>query len=219
LPTLLLSEVNITANKNTVPFDPQSPFVTSGLRLGTAALTTRGFDEQAFGEVADVIAARLLMQREDSSRANCSVGSGLRALCERFPLYGGQRALQPGLNRPRSLGGNARQWPPSPSPAAVSLASTPNAAAFLTFSIATLGTALVVPGDPPARACAGAWWIHRIPASNTPSRWCGSAGVGIVVGFSLGLVVDLDVRGVRRAAPRQGSTDLDVTWLAHSVTS
>ena len=43
---LLVSEVNITANKNTVPYDPESPFVTSGLRLGTAALTTRGFDEK-----------------------------------------------------------------------------------------------------------------------------------------------------------------------------
>lgn len=52
---LLVSDVNITANKNTVPFDPESPFVTSGLRLGTAALTTRGFDEEAFREVADVL--------------------------------------------------------------------------------------------------------------------------------------------------------------------
>ena len=44
----LVSDIKITANKNTVPFDPESPFVTSGLRLGSAALTTRGFDEQAF---------------------------------------------------------------------------------------------------------------------------------------------------------------------------
>jgi glycine hydroxymethyltransferase len=89
----LLSEVNITANKNTVPFDPESPFVTSGLRLGTAALTTRGFDEQAFVEVAEVIANRLL-QREDSS-VELQCRERVRALCERFPLYGGQRALQP----------------------------------------------------------------------------------------------------------------------------
>ena len=57
---LLVSEVNITANKNTVPFDPKSPFVTSGLRLGTAALTTRGFNENAFAEVGEIIADRLL---------------------------------------------------------------------------------------------------------------------------------------------------------------
>ncbi|MFN7677115.1 MAG: serine hydroxymethyltransferase [Cyanobacteriota bacterium] len=89
----LLSEVNITANKNTVPFDPESPFVTSGLRLGTAALTTRGFDEEAFGEVADVIALRLL--RRDDTTVELQCRERVRALCERFPLYGGQRALQP----------------------------------------------------------------------------------------------------------------------------
>lgn len=89
----LLSEVNITANKNTVPFDPESPFVTSGLRLGTAALTTRGFDEPAFVEVAEVIASRLLHPEDSSAELNCR--ERVRALCERFPLYGGQRALQP----------------------------------------------------------------------------------------------------------------------------
>merc|ERR1712138_72363 len=56
----LVSDIKITANKNTVPFDPESPFVTSGLRLGSAALTTRGFDEQAFVEVADIISNCLL---------------------------------------------------------------------------------------------------------------------------------------------------------------
>ena len=55
----LVSEINITANKNTVPFDPESPFVTSGLRLGSSALTTRGFDENDFVEVADIISNRL----------------------------------------------------------------------------------------------------------------------------------------------------------------
>ncbi|MEB3301695.1 MAG: serine hydroxymethyltransferase [Cyanobacteriota bacterium] len=89
----LLSEVNITANKNTVPFDPESPFVTSGLRLGTAALTTRGFDGAAFEEVAEVIANRLL-QRDDSS-VELQCRERVQTLCERFPLYGGQRALQP----------------------------------------------------------------------------------------------------------------------------
>ena len=68
---LLVSDVQITANKNTVPFDPESPFVTSGLRLGTAALTTRGFDADAFREVADVIADRLLNPDDDAMRARC----------------------------------------------------------------------------------------------------------------------------------------------------
>jgi glycine hydroxymethyltransferase len=90
---LLVSDVNITANKNTVPFDPESPFVTSGLRLGSAAMTTRGFDQDAFREVADVIADRLLNPSDDAIELRCR--ERVAALCERFPLYGGQRQLQP----------------------------------------------------------------------------------------------------------------------------
>jgi len=77
--------VHITANKNTVPFDPESPFVTSGLRLGTAALTTRGFDQGAFQIVADVIADRLLHPEDDAMQARCL--ECVRDLCQRFPLY------------------------------------------------------------------------------------------------------------------------------------
>jgi len=90
---LLVSDVHITANKNTVPFDPQSPFVTSGLRLGTAACTTRGFDEAAFREVADVIADRLLNPEDTAIEERCR--ERVAALCSRFPLYSEQRALQP----------------------------------------------------------------------------------------------------------------------------
>jgi glycine hydroxymethyltransferase len=89
---LLVSDVHITANKNTVPFDPASPFVTSGLRLGTAACTTRGFDEAAFREVADVIADRLLHPQDGEIVQRCR--ERVAALCERFPLYRGQRELQ-----------------------------------------------------------------------------------------------------------------------------
>ncbi|MCP9776273.1 MULTISPECIES: serine hydroxymethyltransferase [unclassified Cyanobium] len=89
---LLVSDVHITANKNTVPFDPQSPFVTSGLRLGTAACTTRGFDEAAFREVADVIADRLLNPEDSAIEQRCR--DRVAALCERFPLYAAARELQ-----------------------------------------------------------------------------------------------------------------------------
>jgi glycine hydroxymethyltransferase len=89
----LVSEVNITANKNTVPFDPESPFVTSGLRLGSAALTTRGFDGPAFVEVADVIADRLLSPGDGAVVQRCR--ERVESLCARFPLYGPARALQP----------------------------------------------------------------------------------------------------------------------------
>ncbi|MEX1317959.1 MAG: serine hydroxymethyltransferase [Synechococcaceae cyanobacterium] len=90
---LLVSDVHITANKNTVPFDPESPFVTSGLRLGTAACTTRGFDQEAFREVADVIADRLLNPEDAAIEQRCR--ERVAALCERFPLYTGERRLQP----------------------------------------------------------------------------------------------------------------------------
>jgi glycine hydroxymethyltransferase len=89
---LLVSDVHITANKNTVPFDPESPFVTSGLRLGTAACTTRGFDVEAFREVADVIADRLLHPEDGAMEQRCR--ERVAALCARFPLYGAQRELQ-----------------------------------------------------------------------------------------------------------------------------
>jgi glycine hydroxymethyltransferase len=89
---LLVSDVHITANKNTVPFDPQSPFVTSGLRLGTAACTTRGFDQAAFAEVADVIADRLLNPEDGRIEARCR--ERVAELCRRFPLYAAPRALQ-----------------------------------------------------------------------------------------------------------------------------
>ena len=83
---LLVSDVNITANKNTVPFDPESPFVTSGLRLGSAALTSRGFTADAFREVADVIADRLINPENDQIEQRCR--ERVAALCQEFPLYG-----------------------------------------------------------------------------------------------------------------------------------
>ena len=80
----LVSEVNITANKNTVPFDPESPFVTSGLRLGSPAMTTRGMEETEFIEIANIIADRLL-NPDDESVHKCL--NRVKALCDRFPLY------------------------------------------------------------------------------------------------------------------------------------
>ena len=90
---LLVSEVNITANKNTVPFDPESPFVTSGLRLGTAALTTRGFNEEAFIKVGEIIAERLLNPNDLSIEKSCK--QKVLDLCNHFPLYEGK--LEPSI--------------------------------------------------------------------------------------------------------------------------
>ncbi len=82
---LLVSDVHITANKNTVPFDPESPFVTSGLRLGSPAMTTRGMGETEFVEIANIIADRLLSPEDDAVGANCL--RRVAALCDKFPLY------------------------------------------------------------------------------------------------------------------------------------
>lgn len=81
----LVSEVNITANKNTVPFDPESPFVTSGLRLGSPAMTTRGMGTAEFTEIADIIADRLTNPDDEVIRENCR--RRVAELCDRFPLY------------------------------------------------------------------------------------------------------------------------------------
>lgn len=81
----LLEEVNVTANKNTVPFDPESPFVTSGVRLGSPAMTSRGMKEAEFIEIADIIADRLLNPEDESIAEDCR--HRVAALCDRFPLY------------------------------------------------------------------------------------------------------------------------------------
>ena len=81
----LVSDIKITANKNTVPFDPESPFVTSGLRLGSAALTTRGFDEQAFEDVGNIIADRLLNPNDEDIKEKSI--KKVSQLCNKFPLY------------------------------------------------------------------------------------------------------------------------------------
>lgn len=81
----LVSGVNITANKNTVPFDPESPFVTSGLRLGSPAMTTRGMGTAEFTEIGNIIADRLLNPTDEAIAADCR--RRVAELCGRFPLY------------------------------------------------------------------------------------------------------------------------------------
>lgn len=81
----LVSDVNITANKNTVPFDPESPFVTSGLRLGSPAMTTRGMGTDEFTEIANIIVDRLLDPDNDATTQGCR--QRVAILCDRFPLY------------------------------------------------------------------------------------------------------------------------------------
>jgi glycine hydroxymethyltransferase len=80
----LLHEVGITVNRNSVPNDPRPPLVTSGVRIGTPALATRGFGDEEFTEVADIIAG-VLKPNPDVAALQARV----RKLTEAFPLYAG----------------------------------------------------------------------------------------------------------------------------------
>lgn len=81
----LLDEIGITANKNTIPFDPASPFVTSGVRLGTPALTTRGLKEDDMKEIADIIAT--VLQNPEDTAKHQDAAKRVTVLCEKYPLY------------------------------------------------------------------------------------------------------------------------------------
>jgi glycine hydroxymethyltransferase len=80
-----LHRVGITVNRNAVPFDPRPPMVSSGVRIGTAALATRGFDAEAFGDVADVVARSLKPDATDIELD--ALGYRVAALADRHPLY------------------------------------------------------------------------------------------------------------------------------------
>jgi len=79
----LLDSVGITANKNTVPNETRSPFVTSGIRIGTAAITTRGFKKEDMAEIADIINQAIENREGDLSPLKARV----EALCDKYPLY------------------------------------------------------------------------------------------------------------------------------------
>ena len=81
----VLDEIGITVNKNTIPFDPQSPFVTSGVRIGTAAVTSRGFGEAEMDEIASIIAFTL-KNHEDEAKLEEAAGR-VEALTSKFTLY------------------------------------------------------------------------------------------------------------------------------------
>lgn len=81
----VLDEIGITANRNTIPFETLSPFVTSGIRLGSPALTTRGLKEDDFKEVADIIATVVKNPEDAAIKASCA--ARVAALCKKYPLY------------------------------------------------------------------------------------------------------------------------------------
>jgi glycine hydroxymethyltransferase len=89
----VLERAGITANKNTVPYDPQKPFVTSGIRLGTPAVTTRGMGRPEMREIARFITEAL--QHRDEAEVLAGIRGEVETLCRRFPLYESRLAQEP----------------------------------------------------------------------------------------------------------------------------
>ncbi len=81
----VLDQVGITCNKNTIPFETLSPFVTSGIRLGSPALTTRGLKEKDFEEIGDIISA--VLKDPDSEAVRAQAAERVAVLCRSYPLY------------------------------------------------------------------------------------------------------------------------------------
>lgn len=81
----VLDEVGVTVNKNTIPFDPESPFVTSGVRIGTAAVTSRGFGKEEMEEIASIISFTLKNHEDEEKLAEAS--DRVEALTKKFTLY------------------------------------------------------------------------------------------------------------------------------------
>ncbi len=81
----VLDEVGITCNKNTIPFEKLSPFVTSGIRLGSPALTTRGLKEEDFKDIADIITS--VLKAPEDSAVKAKAAARVAAICQKYPLY------------------------------------------------------------------------------------------------------------------------------------
>ncbi len=81
----VLDNIGITVNKNTIPFDTRSPFVTSGIRIGTPAVTTRGFGEAEMTEIADIM--RMVLSEIENEDVKKKASERVDSLCQRFPIY------------------------------------------------------------------------------------------------------------------------------------
>jgi len=81
----LLDDIGVTVNKNSIPFDPAGPMVTSGIRLGTAAMTTRGLNESDMREIADIIT--LTLDHPLDAAFQETARARVKALCDHYPLF------------------------------------------------------------------------------------------------------------------------------------
>jgi glycine hydroxymethyltransferase len=83
----MLDEIGVTVNKNAIPFDPTSPFITSGIRIGTAAATSRGLDQEAMKSIAKIIALTLKNPTDTGSHEKARVM--VKEITDKFPMYPG----------------------------------------------------------------------------------------------------------------------------------
>ena len=97
-----LGQAHITVNKNAIPNDPEKPFVTSGIRVGSPAMTTRGFRDAEAAQVANFIADALEGAREPAKLAR--IAAQVKALCARFPVYGPAMRASYGMKSPSAVG-------------------------------------------------------------------------------------------------------------------
>jgi glycine hydroxymethyltransferase len=81
----ILDAIGVTVNKNTIPFDPASPFVTSGIRIGTPAVTTRGMTEEAMRVIAEIIS--LSLSHPDDAAMQDQAAGMVNQLCRKYRLY------------------------------------------------------------------------------------------------------------------------------------
>ena len=88
----LLDEINITANKNAIPFDTEKPFKASGIRVGTPAMTTKGFNEDDFREVGKIIAYRLKNEETEEVKTECI--KRVKALTDKVTMYNGKTYIK-----------------------------------------------------------------------------------------------------------------------------
>ncbi len=104
-----LERAHITANKNAIPYDPEKPTITSGVRLGSPAATTRGFGTAEFREIGlminEVLEALGRSNDGTNAAAEAAVGARVLAMCARFPIYPGPALSRPALSRPALLRG------------------------------------------------------------------------------------------------------------------
>lgn len=83
-----LNEVGITVNKNMIPFDPETPVITSGIRIGTSAITTRGMKEEEVKEISELI--DISLNNIGDEKVKEDITDRIKQLCRRFPIYGYQ---------------------------------------------------------------------------------------------------------------------------------